>query len=301
MPDPAQGPAPGSRPTPARPSARRLLLRGSGVSPAVASRPLLYRLARGISLAATVVLVVLILYLAATVYSVSKARPGGGSGSAAQESFADGVLEVTYALNFSNPGFLPIRGVELASVVDAPNNTSRLAIASSPDVALGPGATARIPISLDIPLDANPALEPLLTRDAELPTGVWANVTASSFFSISVNVTTLTRWGAPFAHLDLAPGPPTSDGGAVAEPFALSFDNDAIFALNGTLRLTASGTGGCTASIPPVDLDVASETAFAQTVPATIPAACADATWNSFGGGYAESGWNVTIPPEALP
>ena len=264
-------------------------------------RPGLYRLARAISLAATIVSLIILAYVAATVYSATKVRPGETGGDRLNQTLVPGGLELHLALNFSNPGFLPISSVHLAAVVNSPGNTTTLAVGESPAVMLPAASESTIPLTLTIPLGPGSPILLLLTRDAELPAEVWANITVSSFFSLGVNVSTNVHWGAPFADLNVTPGTPTTSNGSTVEPLTVSFHNDASFPLAGWLNLTAHGTGGCTATVPPIPLHVDPQSPFNQVVPVTVPSACASGSFFSVDGNFASADWSAPIPSEALP
>lgn len=281
-------------------------------------RPALYRIARAISLVATVLTLVIIAYVGLTIYSASHLRPdigggnnngnnggqgnGTGNGPSIQTTLQNGALDLSLGLNFSNPGFLPISSVHLASVVDAPNNTSRIAVGTSPNVSIPAGSVGVIVMTIVVPFSADSPILAYLTHSVGLPTEIWANVTVSSFFSIGVNISTTYQWGAPFAGLNVTPdGVPASGGsGQVLVPLSISFSNAAAFALDGTLALTASGSGGCTATVSPIPLDVPSGGNFQQVVQASAPSSCASADWTTIGGTYTSSLWNAAIPPEAI-
>ena len=263
--------------------------------------PPLYRTARWISRIASIVALVLVILVAATVYSATQIRPGESKGQGLEATLVNGGIDLQLGLNFSNPGFLPISNVHLASVVNSPNNVTLLARGSSPNVSVAAGSMAVVPLTIFLPLGANSPLMAYLTHDAELPTEVWANVTVSSLFSVNVNISTTYHWGAPFAHLNLTPGTPSAANGTVTVPFTLSFSNDASFAVDGTLSLVASGSGGCSATVPPIALSVPPGGGYQQTFDATAPASCATSTWSSVGGSFQSSLWSGPLPTEAIP
>ncbi|HTT26320.1 MAG TPA: hypothetical protein VMH90_05095 [Thermoplasmata archaeon] len=286
-----------------------------------APRPPLYRAARYFSLAATVVMLVIILYVGATVYSATKIRPGdtgnggnngnnhggnngNGSGNNGGTQFSEVLtaagLQISVALNFSNPGFLPIQGVRLSAVVDGPGNGSRLATGSSPDVEIPAGSVGVIPLTIVIPLGGSSPVLPLLTKNAQLPTEVYANVTLSSLFAVDVGVATNISWGAPFGGLTLVPGTPSSSNGSTTIPFTVSFSNNASFADTGQVSLVVHGSNGCTATLPSLPLNVAAHSGYQSVQTVTVPSSCALATWSTVSGSYTSSTWSSPLPTENL-
>jgi hypothetical protein len=287
----------------------------------------LYRASRYVSLAATIVMLVIILYVGATVYSATKLRPGdtgggngnnnnnngngNGNGNGGQQGNSNGAsftqnltaagLVLTLKLNFSNPGFLPVSGVHLGAVIYGPGNGSLIATGDSPNVEIPAASVGVIPLTIIIPLGAGSPVIPLLTKNAELPTEVWANVTISSLFSVDIAIPTNLSWGAPFGGLSLSPGTPTDVNGSVSEPFTLSFQDNASFGLAGTLSLVAHGTGGCSATLTPFPLNVAAHGNYQSTSTATIPAGCGSATWTTVSGNFTSPTWSSPLPTENLP
>lgn len=266
-------------------------------------------------------MLVIILYVGATVYSATKIRPGNagnsgnnnnngngnnnGSGSNGGTQFTEVLtnagLQISVELNFSNPGFLPIQGVHLGAVIDGPGNGSRIANGSSPDVEIPAGAVGVIPMTILIPLGPNSPVIPLLTKNAQLPTEVFANVTLSSLFAVDVGISTNISWGAPFGGLSLTPGIPSSANGSTTIPFTLSFSNNASFADTGQVSLVVHGSNGCTATLPTVSLNVDSHSNYQSIQSVTVPNSCATATWSSISGEYTSSTWSSPLPTENLP
>ncbi|MCI4317549.1 MAG: hypothetical protein L3J96_03340 [Thermoplasmata archaeon] len=282
-------------------------------------RPALYRASRYVSIAATVVMLVIFLFVGATVYSATKIRPGdtggnngnnnngsgnnGGNsgGTKFVETLTSAGLQISVKINFSNPGFLPIAGVSLAAVIDGPNNGSVIATGSSPSVEIPPGAVGVIPLTITIPLGATSPILPLLTKNAQLPTRVFANVSLSSLFAIDVSIPTNVSWGAPFGGLAIVPMLPIPGNGSTTVPFVLSFANNASFADTGQITLTAHASNGCTANLPTFQLNVPPGTSYRATENATVSNSCATATWTTLTGSYSSSTWSSPLPTENIP
>lgn len=264
--------------------------------------PPLYRLARWVSIAATLVAVLLIAYVGVTIYSASMLGLGKQSGQSITQSLVPGGVQLAVRVNISNPGFVPISGVQLAAVVMDVNNTSVLAAGDSADVTVAAASTALIPLTLLIPLADPAAVAPLVTHDARLPAEVWANVTVSSLFAVHVNVSTDVQWGAPFYGLAVTPQTPSiASNGSADVPFSVSFDDAATFADNGTLELAAHGSGSCSVALPPLPLRVAPGANFQQVVSAWVPSDCAGASWSSVSGSYSTPEFTLAVPLEAIP
>jgi hypothetical protein len=275
----------------------------------------LYRASRYLSIAATVVMLVIILYVAATVYSATKIQPGTNGGNANNngnnsgnsggtqftETLTSAGLEITLQLNFSNPGFLPIAGVHLAAVIYGPGNGSLLAVGGSPDVEIPAASTGVIPMTITIPLGGSSPILPLLTKNAQLLTEVFANITLSSLFGVDVTVPTNVSWGAPFGGLDLVPGTPVVANSSATVPFTLSFSDNASFADDGEIALVAQASNGCTLTLPTFTLNVAAHTNYQSTQDVTVPTSCASADWTTITGTYSSSTWSSPLPEENIP
>jgi hypothetical protein len=264
-------------------------------------KPPLYRASRYVSIAATVVSLILLLYVGATIYSASQIRPGESKGSNIGDRLTSAGLELTASINFSNPGFLPINDVHLASVVYAPGHGSLITVGASPHIRVEPGTTGVIPLTMLIPFGPGSPVIPLLTHDAELPTSVWANVSFGSVFSVTVQIPTNISWGAPFSHLNVSLSTTPDANGTLVPAAQLSFVNNASFALDGTLALTLHGSGGCTATLPDFVLNVPSKSGYSQSVTFSPPSSCATATWSTLDGSFTSPTWSSPLPTENLP
>lgn len=266
-------------------------------------RPALYRASGYISLAATVVALLLVLYVGLVIYSASQIRPGSGGGTAIQQNVTSDGFELTAAVNFSNPGFLPIDQVRLSSVVDLPGHGGLLAQGSSPNVTAAPGTVAKVPLVMVIPFSAGSAGQMLLTHDAMLPAAVFANVSFARLFAVRIEIPTNISWGAPLADLNITPGTPTVTNGTEELPLELSFDDHAPFPVAGTAAVTVVGSGGagCTATAAPFTLAAASHGSDSSASQLSAPAGCTFGAGDLLTGSFTSSAWSAPLPPETLP
>src|ERR1700694_2294829 len=97
-----------------------------------AKAPPLYRASLWVYRAATILSVILLLYVGLSIYSASQIRPGNAEGSGIGESVGPAGFQLNAAVNFSNPGFFAVSNVHLDSVVQNPGGGSILARGSSP-------------------------------------------------------------------------------------------------------------------------------------------------------------------------
>jgi hypothetical protein len=266
-------------------------------------RPALYRASRYVSLAATLVALLLVLYVGLVIYSASQIKPGSGGGTGIEQNVTSAGFELTAVVNFSNPGFLPITKVHLSSVVELPNGGGILARGTSPNISIAPGSVGRVPLTMVVPFASDPSASMLLTQDAQLPSAVFANVSLSGLFSIRVEIPTNISWGAPFANLTLTPGAPTNVNGSVVVPLSLSFNDHASFPVGGVLSLTLEGTGGsnCDVAATPFTISASSHGSDSSSSQVTAPAGCSFPKGTPVSGTFSSSSWSANLPPETLP
>ncbi len=266
-------------------------------------RPPLYRASRYVGIAATLVLVILVVYVGAAVYSASQFRPNGGDDSGIASGVTTGGFEISTEFNFTNPGFLPVDRVQLSAVLEAPDNTSLLASGSSPNVSVAPAAVGHIPLTLLIPFGALDAASALLTQDEVLPTVYWANLTFAHLFQLGLRVNSTVDWGAPFDGLNVSLGAPTETNGTAEVPVSISFQDEAPFADDGALDLllTPPGDADCALQVPPLDLAVPSHGSESTTELVPVTPSCRYPAGTTLTGRYVSSSWTASLPSESLP
>lgn len=266
-------------------------------------KPALYRASHYVSIIATVASLIILAYVGATIYSASQVRPGNSNGNGIQQNLTNAGLELTASINFTNPGFLPVTSVHLASVIYLPDNITILAHGTSPNVSVPAGGVGRIPLTMVIPLGAGSPAISLLTHDAELPTSVWANVSFAGLFAIMVQIPTNLSWGAPFANLAVTFGTPTVTNGSASVPVTLSFNDRAKFGVNGTLSLVLQGSSSsCTVKLPDFIIAVSPQSSFSQSLTVVAPAGCSPpGAWTALSGSFSSPQWSSPLPTEPIP
>jgi hypothetical protein len=267
-----------------------------------ARRPPLYRASRYFSIAATLVAVLIVVYVAAGIYSVSMLRPGNTGGTSLEQNVTDGGFELTAVVNFSNPGFFPIDQVHLSTVVDDPNGTGTLAVGSSPDVRIGAGSVGQVPLTIVIPFASGSHGAYLITHDAKLPTTIFANVSFAQLYSVAVELPMNLSWGAPLENLSITPGTPTEANGSVSLPLTIYFADQAPYPVDGTLDLLVEGQGGSDCDVPVTTaVDTAAQTSETYPVTVTAPSGCSFPSGTPVTGTFSSASWSVDLPTEALP
>lgn len=266
-------------------------------------RPPLYRASRYCAIAATLVAVLILVYVGVAVYSASQLRPGGANGSSVGTNAGAQGFEVSTVVNFSNPGFLPVDRVQLSSVVYSPGNVTLLVTGSSPNVTIAPASVGHIPLTLWIPDGGSPAARALLTQDEVLPTTFWANVTFAHLFQILVQVNSTIDWGAPFEGLNVTVGSPQASNGSVEVPLTLAFTDDASFPVDGTLALTLNDAAGgrCDVAVAAFPLAVAPHQGEDATETVDVPTGCAYPAGSTIAGAYSSTTWSADLPTETIP
>ena len=265
----------------------------------VAVRPPLYRLARAIRLVGIVVLLAVLLYTAAAAASAAELRPSDvGRGGATTDVLANGTLEVSAAINLTNPGYFPINAISIAADVHLANGT-RLGAGSSPVVSIAAGETGRIPFTFLLPLDFLGSETALLTHDTQLPGDYWVNVTYASLFTAEIEVTNNLSWGAPFYGLNVTVGTPTAGpNGSLTFPAHVVFDNHAHFGASGTLAFRLADPGGATCGQGSV---LVSDPAGAHVDESVNVTTTCDPSGGTLYASFTGSPWTVSFPPEPIP
>jgi hypothetical protein len=222
----------------------------------MARRPILWRAARTFRVLALVWLVLVIVFLATVAYSGSQLRPGNESGPSTPPVISgNDVVTLTGTLNVSNPGWYPLTGVTLFTIVDDANG-SLLATGGSPATTVTAGGVTTVPFTISIALDAKASARSLLTQDAVLPSTTWANATYVGLFQVGVVVPQNVSWGAPLANLAGSAGTPVAQSnGTVAVPLTVTFQDHAKFPVDGNVTyVLSSGGSACARGTLPVSV-----------------------------------------------
>jgi len=263
--------------------------------------PPMYRLARAFRRIGTLVLVLVVLFVATAAYSAYEVARTGPSASSFTTQFApNNTLEVEGQFNFSNGGFYPIADLSLHLLV---RNGTGVYLGES---AAGPksfaaGASQVFPIDFFLPIVATGAAESLLTEDQTLQVGAWANLTYAYLFPISVSFDSNRSWGAPFANFAAAPGTPYTAGGTVEIPVTVTFDNHASFADDGTLALTIESSAHVACGAGSFALDVPPGGPYDQTTDIGLAAGCSPAGGSVVSTYTVQGGAPISLPPEPIP
>jgi len=261
--------------------------------------PALYRISRALRIAATLALVLILLFVGLAFYSAAQVRPKFDPHSSTGFVLAsNGTAHLTATLNLSNPGFFAIAPISVALQLHYPDG-SLLALGGSPTVEVAPGATGVVPVSLWVPLSS--ATATLLTQDQNLTAHLWANLTYATLFHLQLTALNNLSWGAPFEGFSATPGTPQpQSNGTVLVPVQITFRNDASFDVVGTLTVTIADAQGAACSTTPVTIDTLKGSSFGQTLSFYLSGGC-----NPSGGTivatYSGNGLTYAFPPEAIP
>ncbi|MCI4339113.1 MAG: hypothetical protein L3J68_02110 [Thermoplasmata archaeon] len=262
------------------------------------SPPGIYRFARALRRLSTIVLVLIIVFVAVVAYSaiqVVKSQPRVGNSSYTFEP--NETVGVFTSFSLSNPTYFAIQQFALQFRIS--NGTDVLLVDSSVGpINLPAGASQTIPIDLYVPLTA--AGTSLLTENQYLQWDVWGNASYAYLFSVSIGVQTERSWGAPFNNLTVQVGTPALVNGTESIPVTLAFSNDANFADVGSLTYQVVPQSGPDCSQGAFALNVPSDTSYDETQNVVLASGC-----NPSGGHvdaeFVGSGFTVPLPPEAIP
>lgn len=246
-----------------------------------------------------VVLALIVIFVGTAVYFAAHARPSMDPGTDdAVLDAANSTVELTLALNISNPGAYPITGVGIAAEVRLPDG-NLAAEGGSPAVTVPPGTTATVPIHVWVSLAAGN--DELLTHDVELTEAFWANATFVSLFSLHINDTQNRSWGAPFYEFNATPGAPTAEmNGTIAVPVDIAWQDAAPFDEVGSvlLQVFSASHVECSGSEVPVDVDAGSSADLTTSL--YLSAGC-DPSGGTVVATFTGSGLSYEFPPEAIP
>jgi hypothetical protein len=262
--------------------------------------PPLYRLARALRRMAVVVLVLLILFTASVVYSAAETARSSSQLSNVSASFeGNGTLLLSSTLTLSNQGIYPIEGLHLGLRVTNASGTFLGAVGFGPST-LASQATTSYALSFFVPVGATGPGPSLLTEDQTLPVRIWANATVGYLFPVALTLSDNRSWGAPFADLHFSVGAPTMQGGTVAVPVDLSFEDHAPLADAGTLQFAILSSRGLTCGSGSFPINVPSESPYNQTTTVTLASGCSP-SGGEVTSEYVTPSYTVVLPPEALP
>ncbi len=261
--------------------------------------PALYRIARLLGRLGVVALVLLLGYVALTVYSASQLSIESGAGGS-NASLAANVLTVSSGITLANHGILPVTSISLSSIVRYPDGTL-LAVAHSPLRSIPPSTNATIPLTVAIPLTASSEALALLTHSVALPANISANVTFGGILDLRIQDTTSLDWGAPFDSLTATAGTPVlRPNGTIAVPFSVSYTNRAAIDEVGALAYTIKNATGATCTSGAFPVNVPQGTPFNVSVTLYLPRSC-DPSGGTADLSFSGGGFNLAFPPEPLP
>ncbi len=262
-------------------------------------KPALYRLSRLLGVFGVIALVIVVSYVALTVYSISQLRLSTG-GPASSVSASGSAVTITTLLPLDNRGPLPINALSIVTELRLPNGTL-LVTGHSPATAIPAGTNLTVPVTFPVPLGAGSAAVALLTHSLSLPSTEWANASFGGILTIGIEDTSTFDWGAPFDSLNATVGSPTAQpNGTVALPLEVTYTNRASFDENGAMAFTIVSAGGATCASGSVPVQVPAGQPFSGGTTVYLPASC------GVSGGhvtlvYSGNGFTVPLPPEPIP
>lgn len=262
--------------------------------------PRIYRAARALRWVGVIVIILLVVYAGTVAYSAYEAAHATiESRSLTGVLVANGAIEVSGSFTLSNPGIYPIGALELAVHVANNSGVHLVSVTVGPDTVLG-GSTGLFPFTFSLPITASSAAESLLFQDQYLEVRAWANVTYAYLFPLSVALSEIRSWGAPFEGFRATPGSPSYQNGSVTVPVTVTWSNHASFAEDGGISFEIQAPGGAdcgggsfTVNVPPGQL-------YNATQPVTLSSGC-----NPIGGelltSFSIDGSTTSFPPEPIP
>ncbi|HTS33504.1 MAG TPA: hypothetical protein VMI55_06165 [Thermoplasmata archaeon] len=262
--------------------------------------PGLYRLARALRRLSVITLIILILFTASVVYSaVLTVRSGSGVGPFSETFASNGTIVLSGSLTLNNNGFYSVQGLTLA--VRVTNTTGSFVGATEfGPTTLGSSSSIVEPLTLYVPVSGAGPGPSLLTDDQSLPVAVWANATFGYLFPVSLAVSAVRSWGAPFADLSISLGTPTPNGTGANVPVTLSFENHSPVTDAGNLNFVVLSSGGVRCGASGFTLEVGPGAPFTQTTTVALAGGCSPAG-GTVQASYVTPAFTVTLPPEAIP
>ncbi|MDE1820595.1 MAG: hypothetical protein KGI98_07050 [Euryarchaeota archaeon] len=273
----------------------------AGVPPLVRrNKPPLYRLARLLRWSGILAVLIVVLYLVASIVSLAmhppQVRNGAGAGTTLQSSEGLVTSEVLYVWNngsfpmtFSVGGVLALKAGGL------------LAEGSSSSVTVSPGTEVPINVHVLLPTRTLQQDGYLLYRSVPTVGWYWINGSYASMFDFGLAMESDQNWSAPYQGFTVTPGTPTTSGGNTIVPVRVNFTNEASYADTGALTLSVLPAGGGTScGGGSLSLAAAPGSTFDQTTDITVASGC-----NLAGGQVVATitsgAVTVTLPPEPLP
>jgi len=262
--------------------------------------PAIYRLARALRWASTVVLVVLLIFAGTVAYSAVEVARSSAQARSLSASFApNGTVEITGSFTLSNPGLYPIQGLSLTARVANGAGVLLGTLGVGP-AEVAPSTTGVFPIALYLPASTSSPAESLLTEDQYLGVNAWGNATYAYLFPLSVSLSETRFWGAPFEGLQVSVGTPSSTGGTITVPVTLTFANHAASADSGTITFELESSSFVTCGGGSFSLAVPPGGFYEETQNAVLSPGC------PLAGGtllttYSNGGGTIPFPPKALP
>jgi len=260
--------------------------------------PGIYRAARALRRAATIALVLTIVFVGLVAYSavqIVHSRPQVGNSSSAFEP--NGSLAYSTSFTLNNPTYFAIQSFQL-EVRIANSSGDLLVDDATPASTVPAGGTSYVPFTFYLPLTAGTTS--LLTVDQELRWDVWGNATYGYLFPVSIGVDSQRSWGAPFANLSVTVGTPFMMNGTLEVPVQLSFENNADFADDGTVNFQVVSSGGTTCSTGAFAIDVPSGQQYSMTQDVAVASGC-DPSGGHVNSQYLENGASIPLPSEPIP
>ncbi|MEM0128873.1 MAG: hypothetical protein QXG65_01730 [Thermoplasmata archaeon] len=268
-------------------------LAGSSVPAHPPREPGLLRLRRRLFRVATVVGVVLVVYLGLVTYSATQLGVSPPSSIPTTPALAGESLVMATEVNLTNAGILPITGVSVTTLARSASDPASVGVLRASLADLGPGARATLPVGLAVTVAPDTPGQALLVENTTLTALGWLNATLGYGIPISISFVPggTIVWTAPFSgySVHVASGNPA--------PTTLSFYNGLSIPWSGalTLRLvSANGTGCGTATVA---LSAGAHGAVQRTVSIALqPATClpAEAASSLTGSGYS---WTLPEVP----
>lgn len=263
------------------------------------SPPGLYRTARLIRRLSTVVLVLLLIYVATAVYSAARLVESSSPSEGYSVEFApNNTVEVLGSIAFSNPGIYPVQGIQVSLRVL--NSTGEFLGESQDGPAnLPAGGSMSFPIVVYVPVSASSPAGSLLVSDQPITVAAWGNATYAYLFPISIHFMKNETWGAPFADLRLSTGTISSSGGTIMVPVTVSFTNRAILSDDGTIAVTIESATGNACGGTVYSLAVSPGSSYSQTESVVLSTSCS-LVGGSVDATYSTAGVTVVLPSEAI-
>ncbi len=260
--------------------------------------PGIWRAARALRRVSTIVLVLVIVFLAIVAYSavqVVKSKPGVGTSTTEVEP--NDTIGVATSFSMSNPTYFAIQHFSLHFLILNATGAHLIDTTAGPET-IAAGGTTVLPIDLYLPISASET--GLLTENQYLDWNVWGNASYAYLFTVSIGVNTERAWGAPFDNLSVEVGTPFVANGVEEIPVTITFADDASFADQGTLDFQVSPPAGAECAQGSFALNVPAGTDYDQTQDVGIANGC-DPAGGHVAAEFLVNGATIPLPSEAIP